>query len=160
MKGAKLSSVAHSFSYESYAGTAGGAGIMPVPEPRASLDAMRREAELAVAASSLRVVAAEIRMSAMGLRAFIRNDGTPQARTIRKLTAWYTGRVATRGSEGQAEARAALTVLSGFYPAADRPRVVRDMVELMRRGFRASGMQPPPWLASLAADAPPSDEPG
>ncbi len=122
LRGAKLSSVAHSFSYESYAGAAGGAGQMPGPEPRASLDAMRREAELAVAAASLRVVAAEIRMSAMGLRAFIRNDGTPQARTIRKLTAWYTGRVATRGSQGEAEARAALTVLAGFYPAAEEPR--------------------------------------
>ena len=125
---------------------------MPPPELPVSISVIRREAELAVAASSLRVVAKEIGMSAMGLRAFILGEGQPQPRTHRKVNLWYARRAAARRSEGVEDARSALIVLAGLYPRADRPRVLRNLVEQMRREFHQSGMQPPPWLAGLAAE--------
>lgn len=125
---------------------------MTSPEPRASLDEIRRAAELAVDAASLRRVAKQIRMSAMGLRSFIRGEHTPQPRTIRKLNTWYAARVATAGEHGENEARVVLTVLAGFYPQADRARVVGTFVDQMEREFRRSGMPSPGWLSTLRAE--------
>lgn len=127
---------------------------MTSPEPRAPLDEIRRTAELAVDAASLRVVAKEIRMSAMGLRSFIRGEHTPQPRTIRKLNTWYAARVAAGGEAGENEARIVLTLLARFYPRADRARVVRNFLHQMEREFLRSGMAPPEWLATLRAELP------
>lgn len=106
---------------------------------------------MAVAAASLRVVADEIGISAMGLRAFIRGEGEPRRSTLRKVTAWYARHAAARGTEGLDDARAVLVVLAGFYPQADRPRVLRSFFDLMVREFHESGMPPPPWVADLEA---------
>ena len=122
---------------------------MPSPELHASVDVIRREAELAVAASSLRAVADEVHLSPMGLRAFIRAENTPQDRTVRKLNTWYAARVSARGDAGEHEARVLLALLLGFYPQADHARVQRNFLDQMEREFRASEMAPPPWLATL-----------
>jgi|GEM_PF-1047534 len=125
---------------------------MSSPEPQVPLAVLRHEADLAVSAASFRVVADEIGISAMGLRAFILGEGKQRKSTLRKLNAWYARRAAARGSEGMDEARSALVVLAGFYPEAARARVVRGLIERMEREFGASGMQPPAWLARLAAE--------
>ncbi len=125
---------------------------MPAPELRAPLEAIRREAGLARDATSLRAVAREVGITPMGLRAFLMNAGTPQARTVRKLNLWYVRRMATRPPEGEDEARAALTILAGFYPQAERFRVLNGFLDSMEREFRDSGMQPPAWLAKLRAE--------
>jgi hypothetical protein len=125
---------------------------MPSPELRVSAEVMRYEAELAVAATSLRTVADEIGMSAMGLRAFIRGEGQPQPRTFRKLNAWYARTASVRRSAGLQDARSALIVLAGFYPQAERPRVLRNLAGQLAREFHESGMPPPPWLAALSAE--------
>lgn len=125
---------------------------MPPPELRVPVDVLRREAELAVGASSLRAVALEIGMSAMGLSSFIKGDRTPQERTVRKVTLWHAGRAAARESAGGEAARSALVVLAGLYPRADRPRVLRNLLDQLEREFRESRMQPPAWLATLAGE--------
>jgi hypothetical protein len=125
---------------------------MPAPDLRVPLDAIRREAELARDASSLRAVAREVDITPMGLRAFLMNAGTPQARTVRKLNSWYVRRMSTRPPEGEEEARAALVILAGFYPQAERFRVLNGFLDAMEREFRESGMQPPAWLAKLRAE--------
>jgi hypothetical protein len=125
---------------------------MPAPELRVPLEAIRREAGLARDATSLRAVAREVDITPMGLRAFLMNAGTPQARTVRKLNLWYVRRMATRPPEGEDEARAALTILAGFYPQAERFRVLNGFLDSMEREFRDSGMQPPAWLAKLRAE--------
>src|SRR5688572_26493165 len=114
---------------------------MPAPELRVPLEAIRREAGLARDAASLRSVAREVDITPMGLRAFLMNVGTPQARTVRKLNSWYVRRMATRPPEGEDEARAALTILAGFYPQAERFRVLNGFLDSMEREFRDSGMQ-------------------
>jgi hypothetical protein len=126
---------------------------MPSPELRAPLDAIRREAGLARDASSLRAVAREMGITPMGLRGFLMSAGKPQARTIRKLNQWYARRMATRLPEGEDEARAALTILAGFYPERERTAAVLEHLQLMERRFRASGMEVPAWLTRLRAEA-------
>lgn len=152
--GSKLPSVAKAFSYGLYTrgGPAAGRRQMPAPDLRIPLDAIRREAELARDASSLRAVAREVGITPMGLRAFLLNEGKPQARTARKLNEWYVRRMATRPPEGEDEARAALTILAGYYPQAQRARVLTGFLDSMEREFRESGMAPPAWLEKLRAE--------
>lgn len=125
---------------------------MPAPELRVSVDAIRREAQLACEASSLRAVAIETGMSPMGLRAFIRAETAPQPRTIRRLSAWYTRRMASHPSRGEDEARAALVLIAALYPPADRPRVEARLLKVMDEEFRESRMEPPAWLQPLRAE--------
>lgn len=125
---------------------------MPLPELRAPLEAIRREAELARDATSLRAVAREVGITPMGLRFFLLDQGRQQARTVRKLNEWYVRRMATRPPEGEDEARAALTILAGYYPQAQRFRVLSRFIDSMEDEFRASGMTPPPWIATLRAE--------
>lgn len=152
----KLSSVTQSFSYMMYTAGVRPARVerMPSPEFRASVEVIRREAELAVDAASLRVVAAQMGISAMGLRAFIGDANKPQARTLRKLGAWYADHVAARGNSGEHEARILVALLLSFYPRADHPRIRRNFLDERERDFRESGMEPPHWIAVLRAELP------
>ena len=125
---------------------------MPAPDPRVPLEAIRKEAELARDATSLRAVAREVGITPMALRAFLLNEGTPQARTARKLNEWYVRRMATRPPEGEDEARAALTILAAYYPQAQRLRVLNRVLDSMEREFRDSGMEIPAWLPTLRSE--------
>lgn len=125
---------------------------MPRSELGAPVEAIRREAELARDAASLRSVAREIGVTPMGLRYFLLNQGKLQARTVRKLNEWYVRRMATRPPEGEDEARAALTILAGYYPQAQRSRVLNGLLDSMEREFRDSGMEPPAWLQKLRGE--------
>lgn len=125
---------------------------MPAPELCVPLDAIRREAGLARDASSLRAVARETGITPMGLRAFLLNQGKPQPRTVRKLNQWYARRMATRLPEGEDEARAALTILAGYFPERERQAVVLEHLEAMERRFRANGMEVPAWIGTVRSE--------
>lgn len=125
---------------------------MPRSDLRIPVDAIRREAELARDAASLRQIAREVGITPMGLRYFLLQQGKQQARTFRKLNEWYVRRMATRPPEGEDQARAALTILAGFYPQAERFRVLNGFLDSMEREFRDSGMEPPAWIAKLRAE--------
>ena len=125
---------------------------MRAPELRVPVDVIRREAQLACEAASLRSVAGEVGLTPMGLRGFLRGERTPRKSSVRKLNQWYARRIASRLPEGEDEARAALVVIAGFYPQADRSRVEGRFLEVMEEEFRESGMEPPPWLRSLHAE--------
>lgn len=125
---------------------------MPRPELGVPIEAIRRAAELARDAASLRQVAREIGITPMGLSYFLDHEGKQQARTLRKLNEWYVRRMATRPPEGEDEARAALTILAGFYPKKERFRVLSGFLDSMEREFRDSGMEPPAWLEKLRAE--------
>lgn len=123
-----------------------------MPELRVSVEVIRREAQLACDAASLRSVAREVGMTAMGLRSFIRNETEPQDRTVRKLNFWYARRIASRLPTGEHEARSALMIFAGFYPPGDRRRVEGRFLDLMEAEFRESGMAPPAWLETLRCE--------
>lgn len=125
---------------------------MPAPELRVPLEAIRREADLARDGSSLRAVAREADITPMAMRGFLMNARKPQARTVRKLNLWYVRRMATRPPEGEDEARAALTILAGYYPRTERARVLSGVLDTLEREFRDSGMDPPAWIARVRAE--------
>lgn len=131
---------------------------MPPSDLRVPVAAIRQEAELARDAASLRAVAREIGITPMGLRYFLLEQGKQQARTVRKLNEWYVRRMATRPPEGEDEARAALTILAGYYPQAQRVRVLSRLLDSMERDFRDSGVEPPAWLQTLRAEIQPGGE--
>ena len=122
---------------------------MPSPDPRVPVEAIRREAELARDASSLRAVAKEIGITPMGLRYFLLSQGNLQARTVRKLNEWYVRRMATRPPGGEDETRAALVILASLYPESERVRVLTGLLDSLERDFQTSRMDLPPWLARL-----------
>ena len=100
-------------------------------------------------AASLRSAAREVGLSPMGLHNFIRGQGKLQARTLRKLNLWYARRMATRPPEGEDEARAALIILAGYHPEAERQAAVLDHLDVTERRLRAAGMPAPAWIATL-----------
>lgn len=104
---------------------------------------------MACEASSLRSVAAQVGMTPMGLRGFIRGENAPQPRTVRKLTAWYARRMQALRPGGEEATRASLIALATLYPPADRSRVEKLFLDLMEDQFRESGMPPPPWFGAL-----------
>jgi hypothetical protein len=57
--------------------------------------------------------------------------------------------MATRPPEGEDEARAALTILAGFFPESERSRFLARFLDSMEQEFRKSGVQPPAWLQAL-----------
>ena len=57
--------------------------------------------------------------------------------------------MATRPPEGEEEARAALTILAGFFPESERARFLARFLDSMEQEFRESGVQPPAWLQPL-----------
>lgn len=125
---------------------------MPAPDLRVPLDAIRREAGLARDASSLRAVAREVDITPMGLRGFLMGEGTPQARTVRKLNLWYARRMERRLPEGEDEARTALTILAGYFPERARRTRLLDLLDSMERGFRDEGMPVPSWVEKLRGE--------
>ena len=122
---------------------------MPAPDLRVPVEAIRREAELARDATSLRAVAREVDITPMSLRSFLLKERTLQPRTLRKLNTWYARRMATRPPEGENEARAALTILAGYFPERERRAAILEHLDALERRFRANGMQVPAWLGSL-----------
>lgn len=126
---------------------------MPAPDLRVPVEAIRREAELARDAASLRAVAREVDITPMSLRSFLLNERTLQARTLRRLNSWYARRMATRPPEGEDDARAALTILAGYFPERERRAAILEYLEVTERRFRASGMKVPAWLGKLRREA-------
>lgn len=134
--------------------------MTPSPELRASVAVIRLAVDRAVQASSLRAVGDEIGISAMAVRSFILEENEPQPRTLRKLRAWYADYAASHGNVGEPEARILLALLLAFYPKASHLRVQRNFLDERERDYRESGMEAPPWIATLRAELPPPDEPG
>jgi hypothetical protein len=123
-------------------------GPVPPPDSRVPVDAIRREARLAVEAGSLRAVARAVGMSAMGLRAFL--DGrAPYSATLRKLTAWYVKHASTRPCFSAEDAQAAVAVLLEAVPDAERGDAGAELLDWLLEMHRQRRLPPPPWLPGL-----------
>lgn len=122
---------------------------MPQPSRGVSIQAIRNAAAEAVAARSLRKVAAEIGMSPTNLSHFL--DGqSPYSATERKLNAWYVRHQLSRTTFSPDVARAGLAVLLEAIPAADLERATARVLATLREEHRESKVPPPPWLDALA----------
>jgi hypothetical protein len=127
---------------------------MTPPDPRRiPVEAIREAARRAVAQTSLRAVARALPMSPMGLQHFI-NGTSPYRGTLRKLTAWYVNRTASRGEFSETTVRAALAILLDGLADEHQPAARAEMLGLLARQHQQAGTEVPAWLqAMIAAEA-------
>jgi hypothetical protein len=121
---------------------------MVSPERSAPVEAIREAARLAVEAVSLRAVAREVGLSAMGLSHFI-GGRSPYPATLRKLNAWYVGWAARRPGVTADTARASLAVLVNDLPEALRDQTAAKLLGTLSAAYRESGVPPPAWVGDL-----------
>lgn len=119
--------------------------------PHVPLAAIREAARRAVAETSLRAVAKRVPMSPMGLQHFI-NGTHPYRSTLRKLTAWYVNRGASRGEFSEDTARAALAILLDGLPEERRAEARALLLERLAASYAAARAELPAWLERLRAE--------
>lgn len=122
--------------------------------PHVPVAAIREAARRAVAEASLRAVARRIPMSPMGLQHFI-NGTRPYRSTLRKLTAWYVNRGASRGEFSEDTARAALAILLDALPEDRQSEARRALLDRLAAAYRDAGAELPGWLKTLIAESDP-----
>lgn len=130
---------------------------MPAPDLRLSVSELRRAAQAAVHAESLRSVAAAIGMSPPGLQHFL-GGGRPLPPTLRKLAAWYVRRAHSRHHVPEPALYAALALLLDDLPAAGREEVGREMMEVLRRQYAKFRVEAPSWTYTLGGEVEPEKE--
>jgi hypothetical protein len=121
---------------------------MPPPSPHVPIEAIREAARRAVAEASLRAVARSIPMSPMGLQHFV-NGTRPYRSTLRKLTAWYVNRGASRGEFSEETAQAALAILLDGIPEGQQDAARAALLERLATLHSAAHTELPRWLARL-----------
>jgi hypothetical protein len=127
---------------------------MPPPSPHVPIEAIREAARRAVAESSLRAVARSIPMSPMGLQHFV-NGTRPYRSTLRKLTAWYVNRGASRGEFSEDTARAALAILLDGIPEGQQDEARAELLERLASLHTSARTELPGWLQQLRGGDPP-----
>ncbi|HEY0017183.1 MAG TPA: hypothetical protein VGC13_12815 [Longimicrobium sp.] len=132
---------------------------MPPPSPHVPLEAIREAARRAVAEISLRAVARSIPMSPMGLQHFV-NGTRPYRSTLRKLTAWYVNRGASRGEFSEETAQAALAILLDGIPEGQQADARAALLDRLTKLHEDANTEVPAWLARLRAGEPPDPGPG
>jgi hypothetical protein len=130
---------------------------VPPPSPHVPVEAIREAARRAVAEASLRAVARSIPMSPMGLQHFV-NGTRPYRSTLRKLTAWYVNRGASRGEFSEQTARAALAILLDGIPDHQQGEVRAALLEQLADHFRGAKTELPAWLEHMRAGDDGADE--
>jgi hypothetical protein len=112
------------------------------------IEAIREAARRAVAEASLRAVARSIPMSPMGLQHFV-NGTRPYRSTLRKLTAWYVNRGASRGEFSEDTAQAALAILLDGIPEGQQADARAALLERLASLYADARTELPLWLARL-----------
>lgn len=121
---------------------------MPPPSPHVPIEAIREAARRAVTETSLRAVARSIPMSPMGLQHFV-NGTRPYRSTLRKLTAWYVTRGASRGEFSEETAQAALAILLDGIPEGQQDDARAALLERLATLHASANTELPRWLARL-----------
>jgi hypothetical protein len=117
---------------------------------RPSIDVLREGARRDAESTNLRIVAADVGMSARGLLKFL--DGSaPRAATLRKLRDWYVRRAASQGEVTLDTALAALTVLLDGIPVDEMRDCTTRLLEAVRENHRETGTKEPDWVRKLIA---------
>jgi hypothetical protein len=108
------------------------------------MDVLRESVRRAVAASSLRSVAAQIGVTHRTVGKLL--GGTPpQEKTLRKLREWYVRHAAeTHDVSGEAIA-AALELLMDGLPEKSRSETEQVLLDVLRQAHRKAGTKPPEW---------------
>lgn len=112
------------------------------------LPQVRRAIERAFRTRSLRAVAKEVGLSAMGVRYFL--DGrSPQPKTRAKLYAWYHAHAGDLPPAPLHQRRSALLILLDELPHAAHSAAAARMLELLDTLHREVGVPAPAWVETL-----------
>ena len=112
-----------------------------------SVERLRELAVTRVEATSLRQVAREVGVTAMGLRYFL-DGGEPRPATRRKLEEWFVQQMSNEGGDnsvGEAEL-AALALLERDVPAGRRAGARSRVVSAFEEIFDTAKLPHPGWL--------------
>ena len=120
--------------------------LVSAPPPHVPLERLRQAAQRAVDESSLRKVAIQVGLSAMGLSLFLRGNTEPFKPTVRKLVEWYVRDAASRRGLDEATASAALSLLLDGMPEPEASATREHLIAILREGYTKSGETPPEWL--------------
>jgi hypothetical protein len=114
------------------------------------LHILRAAARRSALGYGLRKTARAVGLTAPGLDNFLKGC-KPREDTLRKLTEWYFRNGAQSVEVSPELAEAALSVLLDRLPAEEpqRGRTRSVILRKLARGYRAAGVEPPPWLADL-----------
>jgi hypothetical protein len=112
---------------------------------RAGADEIREAARAAHNARSIRRLAAEMKVSAAGLRYFLRG-GKPYPHTLAKLRLWYVVHGPKVGEDAVAAGLLGLGALLDLLPQATRPVACAYVLSGLRRACREFGQSLPEGL--------------
>lgn len=118
----------------------------PAPDITIFIDAVRRRVEQ----TSVRHVAAELKMSHGGVHNLVCGSSSPYGKTLAKLRAWYSVQIA-EGRVGFSR-EAALYLLPAMLspiPAEQQPGACRDLAAALEELFRQYGTEPPLWVVAI-----------
>jgi hypothetical protein len=112
---------------------------------RPSVEVLRESARQAADASSLRLVAGQVGMSARGLLKFL--DGSlPRRQTLLKLRDWYVRHAVREGGISEDTALAALAALTEGIPPRMVVRAVGNLIATARENYHDAGADQPAWI--------------
>lgn len=114
-----------------------------LPYPDLDFGEVRRYASDLANRSSLRTVAATVRLGHSTFHNFL-EGATPHPRVRAALGAWYMREMGDNGA-----ARIALDALVEPFAPERRGRLRMELLSVLEQGFREAGRGAPPWLVRL-----------
>ncbi|HEX6748945.1 MAG TPA: hypothetical protein VF092_16730 [Longimicrobium sp.] len=109
-------------------------------------EALRRRVEL----TSVRQVAAEVKMSHGGVYNLVTGNVVPYGKTLAKLRAWYVEQSARGGSGLTVDAaRFLVDQMLGAVPAYLRPAAGVEMLDKLEGIYEQCGVPRPAWVEVL-----------
>jgi hypothetical protein len=124
------------------------------------VETMRRFAQDQTELTSIRHVAAEIGLGRTTLHKFVSGETMPHPRVRRLLALWYLrrhGHTPSGDDEALRPYASALQILLGGVPDETRARATDEVLDVLERGYAASGGERPAWLDALRETAAESD---
>jgi hypothetical protein len=116
------------------------------------VEAIRRFAQDETELTSIRHVAAEVGLGRTTLHKFVAGETMPHPRVRRLLALWYLRRHGQAAEDETVRPYvSALEILLSGVPGDTRSRAAEDVLDVLERGYAATGGERPSWLDALRA---------
>ncbi|HSU15445.1 hypothetical protein [Longimicrobium sp.] len=123
-------------------------------ERNAEIESLREALRRRVEETSVRQVAAEVKMSHGGIYNLVAGDVVPYGKTLAKLRAWYVERT-LRGGGGftATAARYVIDQMLENVPRAVRPAAELEMLDNFKALYEKFHVPAPAWVIELRREA-------
>ena len=116
----------------------------------AEIELLREALRRRVETTSVRQVAAEVRMSHGAVYNLVNGDVVPRGKTLAKLRVWYVEQSARGGSGLTVDAaRFLVDQMLGAVPAYMRPAAGVELLEKLDGVYQQFGVPTPHWVGEL-----------